>query len=395
MPKEVRMVKLIKNAKVYAPEPLGKRDVLITADKIGYIQDRIDIGKTIEIEVIDAEGKRLVPGFIDSHVHILGGGGEGGYRTRIPEMMLSDITRGGVTTVVGCLGTDDATRTMGNLIAKAKGLEEEGITCYLYTGSYHVPVKTFTGSIQDDIVFIDTIIGVGEIAVSDHRSSQPTMEEIAKIAAAARVGGMLSGKAGIVNVHIGEGDNKLSLLERIVNETEISITQFLPTHVQRTRDLLRAAIEYAKKGGVIDLTTSALEQGPKKGRDKCSKALKEILAQGVPIERVSFSSDGQGSLPLFDEKGDYKGISVGAVSSLFREVRDAIVDEGIPLEMALQTITANPARTLKLLHKGEIRVGKDADIVLLNEDLDVDTVIARGRIMVRNKEVIVKGMFER
>jgi beta-aspartyl-dipeptidase (metallo-type) len=395
MSDETAMLKLIRDSNVYAPEPLGKKDVLITADKIGHIQDHIDLGKEIDIEVLDAEGMMLVPGFIDSHVHILGGGGEGGFKTRTPEIMLSDITRGGVTTVVGCLGADETTRTISNLIAKAKGLEEEGITCYIYTGSYHIPIRTLTGSIQDDIILIDKIIGVGEIAVSDHRSSQPTIEDIAKIAAAARVGGMLSGKAGIVNVHVGDGVGKLSLLERIANTTEIPITQFIPTHVGRNPDLFESAIQYAKKGGLIDLTTSIPECSLKKGNVKCSKALKEVLSQGIPVERVSFTSDGQGSLPFFDEKGEYRGLEVGKVISLYKEVRDAIIDEKIPVEIAITVITSNPAGNLKLTNKGRIQVGKDADLVLLDENLDIDTVIARGKIMIRHKEIMVKGMFEK
>jgi len=395
MTDDVFMLKLIQGADVYAPEPLGKKDVLVTGDKIGLIQEHIGIGKHIDIKLIDARGKLLVPGFIDCHVHIVGGGGEGGFKTRTPEIMLSDITKAGVTTVVGCLGTDETTRTLGNLIAKANGLEEEGISCYLYTGSYHIPVKTLTGSIQDDIVLIDKVIGVGEIAVSDHRSSQPTVEELTKIAAAARVGGMLSGKAGIVNVHVGDGHGKLSILEQIADTTEIPITQFIPTHLGRNQDLLASSIRYAKKGGLIDLTTSAPEWSFKKGNIKCSKALKQIIENDVPIKSVSFSSDGQGSLPLFDEKGAFKGLEVGTVSTLFKEVRDAVREEKIPLETALTVITSNPARNLRLKSKGRIRIGKDADLVLLDENLEIDTVISRGRIMIENKEITVTGTFEK
>ena len=137
---------LIKNIHVYAPEDIGIKDVLID-EKIIKIGDNLPVIEEYDVEVIDGTGKILVPGFIDCHVHILGGGGEGGARTRTPEIMLSDITTAGVTTVVGCLGTDGTTRTMTNLLAKAKGLEEEGISTYVYTGSYQVPVKTLTGSV--------------------------------------------------------------------------------------------------------------------------------------------------------------------------------------------------------------------------------------------------------
>lgn len=189
------MLKLIKNGEVYGPDYLGKKDILLVGGKIGYIKDNINVPKDfVHIDVIDARGKYVVPGFINSHVHICGGGGEGGFKTRTPEIQLTDITLAGVTTVVGVLGTDGTSRNMANLIAKANGLEEEGITTYIYTGSYQVPIRTVTGSIQDDIILIDKIIGVGEVALSNHRSSQPNMEDIAKIAAEARVGGILWGK---------------------------------------------------------------------------------------------------------------------------------------------------------------------------------------------------------
>lgn len=390
------VIKLIKNGEIYAPEYLGKKDILITSDKIGYIADNIEIPKGfVEIEVIDAEGKYVVPGFIDSHVHICGGGGEGSFKTRTPEIQLTDITAGGVTTVVGCLGTDGTTRSMENLIAKANGLEEEGISTYIYTGSYQIPVRTVTGSIQDDIVLLNKVIGVGEVALSDHRSSQPTMEDLRRVTAEARVGGILSGKAGIVNVHMGDGKRMLNLIEEIVEETEIPIRQFYPTHMNRNRELFMKAIEHGKKGGIVDFTTSTIDKFLEEGEAKCSRALRMMIDEGVAINNITFTSDGQGSLPNFDENGELIGLQIGKVTSLYKEVRDAIKDEGIDISNAIRVITSNPADILKLNNKGYIDEGKDADIVLLNkEDLKIDTVIAMGKIMIQNNEIKVRGIFE-
>lgn len=214
-------MKLIRNARLYAPEDLGCMDVLIGGGKILRIGESLPAEEAYHVEVIDGAGKIMMPGLIDAHVHILGGGGEGGYRTRTPEIMLSDIICGGVTTVVGCLGTDGTTRTMTNLIAKARGLEEEGITAYIYTGSYQIPVRTLTGSVADDLILLDKVIGTGEIAISDHRSSQPTYEEFARIVADTRVGGILSGKAGIVNIHMGDGREQMDYLRRLLRESQI------------------------------------------------------------------------------------------------------------------------------------------------------------------------------
>lgn len=393
MPALTNPLKIIKNADVYAPDSLGKKDLLLTAGRIGRIGENLVLDESLGAEIIDAGGRKLVPGFIDSHVHILGGGGEGSFHTRTPGIRLSDILRGGVTTVVGCLGTDGITRGMNNLIARTYGLREEGISCYAYTGSYQVPVHTLTGSIQEDIVFIDPVIGAGEIALSDHRSSQPTVDELAKIGAAARVAGMLSGKAGIVNIHLGDGKRGLDHIEAIVKETEIPVTQFLPTHAGRNQTLFEAAAAFAKRGGLIDLTTSTRRNFPNRKGISSAELLAMALKRGVPIENLSFSSDAQGSLPEFDENGKFLRLGVGRIGTLWEEVRSA-VREGIPLEKALRVVTSNVARNLKLNAKGRIEVGCDADLVLLDEDLQIDTVIARGRVMMHDKELLVKGTFE-
>ncbi len=390
------MLKLIKNGEIYNPEYIGKKDILITGDKIGYIDENISVPKDfVDIEVIDAKGKLVVPGFIDSHVHICGGGGEGSFKTRTPEIQLTDITTGGVTTIVGVLGTDSTTRTMSNLLAKARGLEEEGITCYVHTGSYKIPVRTVTGDIQDDIILIDKVIGVGEIALADYRSSQPSVEDIAKLTASARVGGMLSGKVGIVNIHMGDSKDTLNILYEVINNTEIPITQFMPTHMNRNPYLFKDAIEFAKKGGYVDFTTSTTEKFLEDGEVRCGTAIKTMLENEVSINNITLTSDGQGSLPDFNENGEYIGLEVGKVTSLYEAVREGIIRDKLEIEDALKVITSNPAQILKLDSKGYIKENKDADIVLLNkEDLKVNTVIALGNMMVRDEKIVVKGTFE-
>jgi len=389
------MLLLIKNGEVYAPEYLGKKDILVVDRKIGFIEEEMKIpDEFVEVRVIEAAGKKIVPGFIDSHVHLIGGGGEGGFRTRTPEIQLTDATTAGITTLVGVLGTDGTTRTMPGLIAKARALEEEGITTYVQTGSYQVPVKTLTGKIEDDIILIDKVIGAGEIAIADHRSSQPTVEELAKIASAARIGGMLAGKSGIVNIHVGDSLDHLKRIEEVVEHTDIPIRQFYPTHINRNPHLFEAGIDYAKKGGWVDFTTSSIPKFLEEGEVKCSVALKRMLEAGVDISQITFTSDGQASLPDFDENGELIGLQIGKVSSLYEAVKEAVVTEEIALEVAVRVITANPATVLKLSQKGRIEVGRDADLVLLDQDLEIDTVIAKGQVMVENKRPLVKGTFE-
>ncbi|MFR2391806.1 beta-aspartyl-peptidase [Enterococcus gallinarum] len=391
-------MKLIRQAEVYAPEYLGKKDILVINDKIVAIEDQISGGfDQLTVEEIDGSSLIATPGFIDCHFHILGGGGEGGYQNRTPEVTLSQLTTAGVTTVVGCLGTDGVGRDMVALISKAKGLEAEGISTYVYDGSYRLPLDPVTDSLIKDFLTIDKVIGIGEIAVSDHRSSQPSFEEFTRAVADARVGGMLSGKAGITNVHLGGGKRQYELLLQTVEETEIPISQFLPTHANRTSELFEASIAFAKMGGTIDFTASEDPDFWEREDDEVrfSKGLKRLLDEGIGLDQFTMTSDGQGSLPYFDENNQFIGLGVGSSRALMVGIKEAVQVEQIPLEIALRAITSNPAKILKLAQKGRIAPGMDADLCLLNQDtLDVETVIAKGKVMVDKKDVKVWGTFE-
>jgi beta-aspartyl-dipeptidase (metallo-type) len=385
------MFTLIKGGSLYGPEKMGVKDILIVGRMIAKISDRIDLPDLFNAQMISASGKIVTPGLIDLHVHLLGGGGEGGPRTRTPEITLSKITRSGVTTVVGCLGTDDVSRKPETLLAKAMQLEEEGISTYIYCGSYQFPLATITGSVRKDIALIPKVIGVGEIAVSDHRSSQPTFEELCRVAAEARVGGMIGGKVGLVHLHMGSGKRMLDPILRIVKETEIPIGQFLPTHLTRTESLLEQSIQFAKMGGNIDFTVRGKElHWPMTTKEAIQKALDE----GVSIDQITLSSDSNGSMPIFDETGKVIKLAVGDIQNLYLEWRD-LVKEGFAFEEILKLVTSNPAKRIGVYQtKGSIEEGKDADLLILSRDLEIETVMAKGQRMVHQGKVMVKGTFE-
>ena len=378
------MVKLIRSITVYAPQYLGKKDVLTVNDKIVKIADAGTISVRSlfpEAEVIDGADRILAPGFIDCHVHVLGGGGEGGFANRTPEATMEGLTKFGVTTVVGCLGTDGIGRDMCALVAKTKGLNEQGMSAYCYTGSYQIPVHTLTDGITKDIMMIQEIIGTGEIAISDHRSSQPAFEEFVRVAADTRLGGVLSGKAGIINVHLGDSPRCMDLIERVIDETEIPVSQFLPTHINRNEMLFCEAIEYALKGGAVDFTGNEDIDYWETICDevRVCKGVKRMLEAGVSPDRMTISSDGQGSLPMYSKDGEFLGMGVGQSSCLLKEVVECVKKTAIPLETALSLITSNPAGVLHLNGKGKIQEGYDADLCILDQDLELTQVIARGK----------------
>jgi len=388
------MITLLRQGNVFAPEPLGKKDILVLGEKIGAITDpgKIRI-EGLEVKIIDAMGKIVVPGFIDSHVHILGGGGEGGPATRAPEITIEDIISSGVTTVIGCLGTDGVARHLESLLAKARGLEEEGITTYIFSGSYEIPVKTITGSIRSDLVLVDKVIGAGEIAISDHRSSQPSFEEIARLAAECRVGGLLGGKAGILHFHLGDGPRRLEMLFKLIKETEIPPTQVIPTHVNRNPQLLEEAMEFVLSGGYMDITAGIPVDPQDKKSVSLEKAILRCLEKQIPLERITVSSDSNGSIPHFDDKGNLLGLTIATQKDLLEKLRSLVKRNILSLSDALRLFSTNPAHYYKFDQKGEIQAGKDADFLLLDRDYNLTDSFAQGKRMLAERKLIARTTF--
>ena len=374
------MFTLIKNAHVYAPADAGRQDILLSGRIIAHMAP--SIGELpFDCTVLDA-------GFIDQHIHITGGGGEGSFATRVPEIQLSHLTTAGTTTVIGLLGTDGVTRSMENLLAKARGLEEEGLSTWIYSGAYPADSKHITANLRSDIVLIDKILG-GKVAMSDHRSSMPATQAYAELAAEARIGGMLSGKAGVLHIHMGDGKRGLDPVLEILAATELPITVFRPTHVNRNPLLYKQAIEFALQGGIIDLTC-----GMTGSAIPVPEAVKQALDAGVPLQRLTLSSDGNGSIPKFNADNELIGLTAAAPRYLYEEMLGIVKAGVLPFEKSLQLITCNVADALKLDSKGRVAVGKDADLIVWNDDLTLNKVFAKGRLMVDAGQALVKGTFE-
>jgi beta-aspartyl-dipeptidase (metallo-type) len=383
---------LIEKCEVFAPDYLGKNDVLIAGGKIVAVEKKIEIDSNLEIEIVEGKNLKLVPGLIDAHVHIAGAGGEGGPATRTPELKLSQMLKGGVTTVVGCLGTDGITRSIQSVLMKVKSLRQQGVSAWMYTGAYQVPTPTIVGDVGKDIAMIEEVIGAGEIALSDHRSCHPTTEELIRLASLARVGGMLGGKAGIVNIHMGDAKNPFQPIYEAVENSELGFKQFFPTHCNRNDYIFEDAKKYGKHG-FIDLTSSSYPYFPEY-EIKPAIAIKEWLKAGVPLEHITMTSDACGSLPHFDEHGELLKLEIGYPDSLLREIRDAVLEEKIPLEQVIKVVTSNVADILKLKTKGRIKPGTDADLLLLDNDLQMVHLFALGRWMVKNSNLVQKGNYE-
>ncbi|MFY2763813.1 beta-aspartyl-peptidase [Arenimonas sp. MALMAid1274] len=372
---------LVRDAEVYDPAPIGRRDLLLAGGRIVAMAPRITPGTAWPLRVIEAQGRLAVPGLVDSLVHVSGGGGEGGFATRTPALDARDAVASGVTTYIGALGTDEVTRGHGDLLACCRALGSHGLSAYALTGSYRVPVATITGHVRDDLVLISDVIGVGEIAIADHRGSQPGVEELARIGADARVGGMLAGKAGTVLVHVGDAEEGLALLHAVSDRFPLPASQWHPTHLNRNARLLEQAPDWIARGGSVDLTTSTSVALLQAGEVAAADALARLLRAGVPASKVSLSSDGQASLPHFDDGGRLLGMEVASVGSLLQTLVQAVRECGLELAAALPSATSAPAGIWGLARKGRLAVGADADLLLLAPGtLDLELVIAAGEV---------------
>ena len=387
---------LIQNADVHAPRRLGLRNLLLGGGRVLWMGPPAELAELPPTlrgagRALDLDGARLIPGLIDGHVHVTGGGGEAGFRTRVPPLSLGRFTRAGVTTVVGLLGTDDVARGPRELLAALYALREQGLNAYGYCGGYHVPPATLTGSVRGDLVFVDALIGIGEIAVSDHRSSQPTLEELVRLAADAHVAGLMTDKAGILHLHLGDGPRGLELVRRALAETELPARVWHPTHVNRRRALFEEALALARAGCTVDLTAFPVAAG--EDAYSAAEGLVRYAASGAAPERITVSSDAGGCLPEFDADGRVTGMAVGSAGALLATLREAGA-LGLALEAALPAFTANPARLLRLPRKGVIAAGADADLVALDATGGARTVIIGGEVHVEDGAVVRRGSFE-
>ncbi|CDX14612.1 putative isoaspartyl dipeptidase [Mesorhizobium sp. ORS 3324] len=394
-------VLVLRNANVLAPARIGLRDIVVSGERIVALLPAGSRLSGLEMEEIDAAGHLVCPGFVDNHVHTLGGGGGLGFSSRAPEIQASQLARAGITTIIGMLGFDATSKNMAALVTKTKGLREDGLSAYCLTGAtLEHPVPTLTGQIRTDIAFIDEIIGVGELSISElgygYDSFGKGAQYVAEAAVAGLLAGRLSRKAGYCCLQVPPYLKQiLKPMFEVVDRTGIPITQFIPSHVNQSDGYMQDAIDWGLRGGWVDIGANYSPENNYGRATLPHKAYKRLRQAGVPAEQILMSSDGNGAPPK-EETGENKPkvANYMPMRALFAAWRRVVTEEGVDVSEALAAVTSNVARATGLAHKGEIAPGKDADLVVLDKDLEFVHIIARGRSFVTNGEPVRRGMFE-
>ena len=380
------MALLIRNAQLFAPEEKGRADILIAGERILAVGP--DLTAVLpDMEVIDASGLLAAPGLFDLHMHVTGGGGAGGSFSRAPEVGVSELVAAGTTCVTGVLGTDVISRSLKNLLAKVRGLAASGINAWMYTSNYRYPPVSITHSIMDDIYCIPECVGV-KVALGDTLGSFADMQSILMLASDVQLAGTLSGKRGILHVHLGDQTATFDLFDEMQARGYAVARHVLPTHCGRSPEIFERACVFARAGGMIDFTTG--------GGCACEPAARSVmraLEAGVPGRSITLSTDAHGAKPRLDAAGRRKGFEVIPVGANLQTVRD-LVGAGLPIGQALAFVTRNPAEHLGLPGQGVIDTGACANVCLFTEDLVPVCVISRGVMMMEGGEILVKGIYE-
>ena len=392
------MFKLIKGGEVYAPEKLGKANILICGEKIVAVGEDVKAPGGYECEVIDATGKTICPGFIDPHIHFTGADDSQGPYGHTYDVSWQDIVESGVTTAVGTLGGEMLVRSLEQVYWKAMELEMMGITAYMYTGNFHIPPPTITGSVRGDIILIDRVRGL-KTAISDATTSHHTWRELAELVSEVNVGAETVRKTAVTHVHVGRRPQRMDTLFEVVENTGLDPKHIQPTHVNRlTPDVMAQGVKWAKMGGYVDLTTQMRkEEGTLTGM-KTDLAVKRMLADGCPLDKITISSDGNCPMMIRDESGRQVGLYVALVDFTRREIRDIARNRVAPFEDALRMVTVNPARCLGIDdRKGRIKTGYDADIVIADkpENLHVESVYAKGKALVEGGKALFQTYYSK
>lgn len=376
-------MKAIIHGNVYTPDQvLAPGTVLVEGGRITAVGTADTLAVPAEAKIIDAQGKAVVPGFIDIHMH-----GLMGHDSMGPDLayVIRDLPAFGVTAFLGTTLTLPRDETLAHLEAMAAVLDApppgahclgihlegpflspsrpgmatsdwfeplnwESFQTFQRAAKGHIRMVTFAPEADGAMACIPRLIEAGVVPVIGH--SNATFEQVAE---AVRLG--------------------------LANATH-TFNAMSPLH-HREPGVVGAVMYFNEI--VAELIADGVHVHP---------AVMAILLRVKGLERVALVSDAAplAGLPDGEYEWEHKPVFVrdgschladgtiaGAHALLDTGVRNLVNLVGLPLEQALVPATRVPASVLGL-RKGRLAPGYDADIVLLDDQLRPALTLVGGEI---------------
>ena len=376
----------IKNGKVILENGIAENKAVLYTDKIVGIVDECEI--PADAEIIDANGGYVTPGFIELHIH-------------------------------GYLGKDVCDASEQSIRIISKGLLENGVTGYLPT-TMTVDMSVITGA-------IDSVRGLmAESRTPEFDGTQilgvhaegPFISESKKGAQDPRY--ILKPDADFVKAHSDvirvitlapeEDDADFSAIKRITTETDVVVSM---GHTSADYDTAVAGVKAGVRHAthLFNAMTPLTHRGPGVvgAALNCDEVSTELIVDTHHVNaalfdtvyklkgrKLCFITDclpagglPEGEYTLGGAKIIYKndlcrledGTIAGSVLKLNKGVWNVYTNSKIPLHECVNCASLNPATTLGIQDKkGSIEEGKDADLVILDDQFNVKKTIIGGKI---------------
>lgn len=378
----------IRNCKIILEDQVLENKVLIFNDKIVDILDeecfnKQEISNKVS-KIIDAEGKYVSPGFIDVHIHGSGGkdtmDGEVSALKTISETIAQNGVTGFLPTtmtmskekIYEALDTIKLAKKENINGAKILGAHMEGpFICEKYKGAqqkdyiikpdfefikdYLDLIKIITMAPEEDheFKFIKEVKKDTDIVLSmGHTNSdfETAMEAV-------RYG--ISHATHTFNAMTPFGHRKLGVVGAVLrsNVTFEIIADTIHLHP----DIFQIMLNAKGKDKMI-LITDSMRAGCMKDGDW------ELGGQKVIVKNNSARLE--------------DGTLAGSILTLNKAVLNILKYTNLKIYEAVALASLNPARLIDFdKTKGSIKIGKDADLIIFNEDLDVSLTIREGKII--------------
>jgi N-acetylglucosamine-6-phosphate deacetylase len=347
--------------------------------------------KDTGVTIIDLDGKRLIPGFIDIHVH--GGGGfdvMSGDPADIHGLSLYHASRG-TTTLLATTLTAPYEVTKKALMSIKKAMEEgsagatvagihlEGPFLNPARCGAQNPAHIRTPSIEEMRVYQQC--ADGKIVLITVAPEMPEAMELIRFAVEQRM-----------VVSIGHSAASFECIQEAVNNGASQITHlFNGMNEFHHRELGVPGAALVLDELAVELICDNIHIHPD---------LIKLVYRAKPAEKLLFITDCMsaagladgnyllGNLPVMMEGGQVRlvnrdgstGSLAGSCLTMDLALLNAMKATSLSLEDILPALTINPARQVGLhTRKGSIEVGKDADLVVLGEQLQVIATYVRGQ----------------